>query len=74
MNVNGGPFARILLNPDISQSFELGRILPVAQAFQPAVSPTFKSADRTNTPSARRLENLRYGRLESLCHKPSYEL
>jgi len=37
------------------------RCCPVAQAFQPAVSPTFQSADH-----ARRLENLRYGRLESL--------
>src|SRR5580765_226458 len=47
----------------------------VAQAFQPAVSPTFQSADRMNLQPALgfwracRLENLRYSRLES----PRYE-
>src|SRR5215831_1496683 len=46
---------------------------PVAQAFQPAVSPTFQSAARTGTRRARRLENLRYGRLESLRYEPGYE-
>ena len=62
------PKERIFTDTDrlavrISQPFELWR---VAQAFQ--------SADRTDTPSARRLENLRYGRLESLRYDPTCEI